>query len=755
MKIHGLRSKGLDAAFMHMVFCWYFLALVCISSLDGFSSMFGDSGGKSFFFADAALTHQVSYTVAGIAGTVGDKDGYPGTSLMVNPTALCASPLNYNGNEPGQVAIGSKNSFRTLNVQSWDAGYWFGQPPAVSIPTTGNISTVSVSNPYGCETSASVNSTFFVQGDGNLYIVLNATSVSLYQISSNLSFVDLAYYNESVYVISISQILFQCKVSGALVSACTQITLQGITENSAGQVGLSVSSDGLFVATGAALRRFSLTGGSIASISVPAVALHFMVERPDVLLAATLNAVYTVEWNATNPLEVTLIAGSPTSSTTCSTLTDYDASVTFCGIYRIFPIAYSSIFISTPSLATVRLLSFPDIKIIISFNFPFADGMIGAESNVSAVYDALNKAIHDSLSAIQPPFPSSELPFIRVNQSDTTIFPGNTSWMTNVTVQVPQTEFTGMDMEKAIAGANQTEVRDLTEDYYSETDFIVFTDSILVDLANATTKFVVSNASAFASRSALHYPLIYSTLPDQSNPSETADYANYDLFIKLLMPAVFSKIPPNTANSTTGSLLSAVSFATVIVEAMKEAYAHSQQGLLSFPESVYHISQYSALEQQAIRLRLLAVLDSRFDECADSQLPNLHNYQTGISNRTLVDANLNNGVAVSEYSVFVPDLYTGLDVQKCIDDTDWSGLNDWLNNLRKSNAACGQGCTIAIAVIVAVIIIIVIILLIVFVSKRRRLAVVVAPKPPQKPQFVSTVDLDNLDDDYTFSNPLA
>lgn len=748
------RGKNFGDAFKQPFFC-FLLVVISIGSLDSLSLTRSFSAEKTFLFTQAELTHNVSYTVAGVSGKVGDVNGYPGTSLLVNPTAVCASPLDYSTNTPQQVIIGSKNSFRTLNPVSWEAGYWFGKPPGVNVPTTGNTTIVSVSNPYGCETVAELNNTFFVQGDANLYVVRNATTVLLYNVKDDLSFVDLAYFNNSVYLISLSQVVFRCTVNDHNVSGCTEISLEGIIENGAGQVGVEASSDGLFVATGAELRRFSFRGESVASIPIPAVALHFMVEREGVLLAATWNAIYTVEWNVSNLLGATLIAGSPTSSSTCSTSTDYNKTVTFCGIYRLYPVSYASIFISTPSLATVRLLSFPDIKIVISLPIPFPDGMVGATDVVSAVYDAMNKAIHDALSLRLPSFPSSELPFVQVNQSNTTIFDGKYNWTTNVSVLIPQVNYVGKDMEKAIMEANFTDAFNLTQQYYSETDFFIFTDSILVDLANASTMFVVSNASAYASRSALHYPLIYSDLPVQSTPSITTDYENYNLFIKLLMPALFSKSAANVTNSTTGLLLSEVSFDKIILDSMKSAYAPSQQGLLSFQESVYHLSQYSPLEQKAIRLRLRDVLSTRFDDCADSHLPNLTNFQTGISNRTLISGGLNNGIAESMYNIFVPDVYTGLDVQKCIDDTDWSNLNDWLNNLNKSSGACNKGCIIAVAVVVAVIIIVLIILIIVFVSKRRRLAVVVAPKAPQKPEFIPTVDLDNLDEHSIYSNPLA
>lgn len=755
MKLCNKRRKNFFFVCEKICLCIFFL--VALSSVFGGSLFHTSSTASVKFFrlASAELTHNVSYTVAGIPGQVGNTNGFPGTSLLTNPTALCSSPVDYSGGRPNQVLIGARNAFRTLNSTSWEAGYWFGKPSGDGIPTTGNISTVSLSNPYGCEVATSLNNIlFFVQGDGNLYTVEKAGTLYSYVIDEKMSFVDVSYYDGKVYVVTLSQIVFQCDVSETDVQGCVQLQIEDVEENGAGQAGIAVSATGVFVATGEQLRWLSSSGGSIFSLDIPAVAVHFMVERAGVLIVATSTAVYTVEVETANVLKSTLIGGSSTSSTTCSTFTDYDKSTTFCGIYRIYPVEYDSIFISTPSLATVRLLSYPQVKIVISFEIPFADGMKNAEDVVSAVYDSLDKSVQTALSNMVPPLSPSVLPYIGVNQSDTTISPGNTSWITNISVLVPQLDFSGEDMEKAIREADYTDAVNITEAYYSKTDFIVFTDAILVDLANATTKFVVSNSTAFASRSALEYPLIYSDLPKQSNPSDTAKYANYTLFIKLLMPVVFGESTSNVANTTTGSLLSMINFGTVIINSMKKAYAPWQQGILSFQESTYHLSEYSDVDQQAIRLRLRETLGMRFKSCAKSVVgPN--NLQTGVSNRTLVVASLNNGVAFSEYFVFAPDIYTDLDVQKCIDDTDWSGFLDWLKGLRQSSSTCGEGCAIAIAVVVAVIVILLIILLIVYVSKRRRLAVVLAPKLPQKPQFIPTVDLDNLDEDHINQNPLA
>lgn len=755
MKLSNKRGKGFFFACEKV--CLSFFFLLGLSSI--FSGSFFHTSNtvsvKSFRLASAELTHNVTYTVAGIPGQVGNTNGYPGTSLLTNPTALCSSPVPYSGVGPNDVLLGTRNAFRTLNSTSWDAGYWFGIPSGNGIPTTGNISTVSLSNPYGCEVVTSLNNTlFFVQGDGNLYTVENASTLYSYVINAGMSFVDVSYYDGKVYMVTVSQIVFQCDVNETDVHGCVQLQIQGVEENGAGQVGIAVSAEGVFVATGAKLRWFSSSGGSIYSLDIPAVAVHFMVERADVLVAATSTAVYTIEISKSYALDATLIGGSATSSTTCSTFTDYDKSTTFCGIYRIYPVEYDSIFISTPSLATVRLLSYPQVKIVISIEIPFADGMKGAEDVVSAVYDSLDKSVQTALSNMVPPVSSSVLSRIGVNQSDTTISPGNTSWITNISVLIPQLDFSGEDMENATRDADYSAAIDLTEAYYSKTNFIVFTDAILVDLANGTTKFVVSNSTAFASRSALEYPLIYSDLPKQSNPSDRAKYANYTLFIKILMPVVFGESSSNVINTTTGSLLSMINFDTEIINSMKKAYAPWQQGILSFQESTYHLSEYSVLDQQAIRLRLRATLGMRFKSCAKS-VTNPNNLQTGVSNRTLVAASLNNGVAFSEYFIFAPDIYTDLDVQQCIDDTDWSAFLDWLKGLRQSSSTCNEGCAIAIAVVVAVIVILLIILLIVYVSKRRRLAVVLAPKLPQKPQFVSTVNLDNLDEDHINQNPLA
>lgn len=696
--------------------------------------------------ADAALTNKVSYTVAGIPGTVGDVNGYPGQSLLMNPAALCTSLL-----ESNQLLMGTKNALRTLRTTTWETENWFGRAPGSGVPTTGSIGTVSLTNPYGCVAAPSLGSVFFVQSDGNVYSLINSQTVQLFTVQASLSFVDVDFYDGYVYILSVTQKLYKCEVSPSshAVIGCTEIVLDGVTANGVGQVGLAVSSSGVIVATGDALKHFDFSGAMISSANIPAVDVHFMQKSTgQPLVAATSTALYTVSGAASSSsLSVQLLAGDPSGSTNCVTTTDYDKDITFCRIYRIFPISYAAIYLTTPALATTRILSYPDVKIPIVIDVPFPVNMTDAEGDMSTIYDGMDQAIKDALegSGVNPDY-------VQVNRSEVEVNHNKSSWTTTITVNVPQEDYPGKGLDGVIQGANFTPVIDEVNRYYNGSDEMVYTDDILVDMCNATTKFEVAAASAGAARGALQYPLIYTYLPDYLS-SDSA----YTLYMKLLMPEVFGNVPPQSHNTTTAPLLAKVDFENKILTGMKAAYAPSQQGTLKFPEQNYHLSQYSETEQQAIRLRLREILTARFAQCASSHELNptgTCEHVTGVSNRTTVPGDLNGNTA-SEYTIFVPDGYTDLNVQDCVDGTDWGDFEDWLNGLRTSSSKCGKGCIIAIAVVAAFLLLLLLILLIVCISKRRRLAVVVAPKPPPTPGFSSTVDMDSEEEEKAYSNPLA
>lgn len=713
---------------------------------------------------EGVLIDKVSYTVSGIQGEVGTTNGLPGKSILTNPSALCALPRSaYSPDEQigayrDWLLIGSKNAFRTFSPR-WETGFWFGKVPATGVPSTGPIESVSLVNPYACETIPGQDVTFFVQSDGLLYRIADSVITS-FMVNSPLSLVDLAFYDSKIYALSLAQELYVCSLNTNYeVSSCSQIFLQGIEVNPVDQVGITVSADGVFVATGKLLRLFSFTGASITSLSLSAVDVHIMQLTGDII-AATQRGIFSIEVQGST-LTPTLLAGTTdTSPTNCGTSADYDATVSFCEIYRIFPISYSSIFVSTPKLSTLRLLSYPDVVVVVQFHIPFPFNMSEAQSATSNIDDNIDAALQLVLE--ENGVLNHE--YFKVNRSSTVVFMGETSWLTNISVLVPQQQYTGFTIDTVIQSGDYTQAVDTVNEYYDLTSFFAFTDSILIDMCNASTAFVASNATAEAARHSLDYPLIYSSLPTFNNPSN----APYMLEMKLFLPAVFgdtSALLP--INSTTRPLLDKTYFTEAILKNMQEAYGPDMSGTLNFPEDTFHISEFGVDDQQKIRLCLRDILTERMKVCA---IKKTFGFQTegvaiedeiktssdeawnvvgpwanractneiGISNRTLASGNAK---PATEYSVFIPDIYGQLDVQSCIDDTDWSDFEDWLKNLKTNSGKCGKGCIIAIAILAALLLILLILLLVVCISKRRRLAVVAAPDPPlPKPGFVSTVD---------------
>eukprot|EP00796_Vickermania_ingenoplastis_P009486 gene9486-6656_t len=694
-------------------------------------------------YGEAALTNKVSYTVAGIPGVFGSVDGFPGKSELMNPSAICtAVPDTSTATTKGTLLIGTKNAFRTFRRQDYELGFWFGRSPGSGIPTTGPIDSVSLLNPFGCVSVSGTGATYYVQGNGFIYTVVDQSTVYAFTPkcpSEGCSFVDVTFFDNYVYAIDQRQKVFKCSVTSSTnaIASCTEIQLDSVDlSNSDGKVGIAVSSKGIFVASGASLDWYDTTGRIHLSSSIPAVDVHRMLTVPDTLIAVTAVGVYSVSTASNSALSPTLLAGTASTASTiiepCSTSTDYDGTApTFCSIYKVFPISFAEMYLTNQQLGVLRLLSYPTVTVPVSFNIPFPIGMTGAEQDLEDIYDKMDETVR---AALKEKYPDMDTNYVQVNRTDASV--STEGWVTTINVQVPQNVYDSA-MDTVIRGANYNSVINAVNAYYNGSDEMVYTDRILVDMCNATSQFVVAHSAANATAYALTYPLIYSTRPELSN----ADDAAVDtLFMKLLMPKVFGDVAAHdTSNTTTAPLLEAVDYAAALLLSLQESYAADRQGYIRFPEDPYHISQYGAEEQQKIRLYIQNAVTIRSKECSGQATVDMDPtgtcpYQVSVSNRTMVTGDVG-GQLAAQYWIFIPSVFSNFDVQTCLDNTDWSSFLKWLRNTSKSSSKCGTGCIIAIAVVAAVVVVILLIILIVCISKRRRLAVVNSNLNKKKSNF--------------------
>lgn len=693
--------------------------------------------------AEAALpTDKVAYTVSGISGKIDNIDGYPGVSVLDNPGALCPSlsqPSTVSAGYPVEtLLVGASNAFRNLSVSTWETGTWINNAPSSTTSTTGSVDSVSLVNPAGCATNLTSSAMYYVESNRYVYSVVDDV-VSVYSVCTGCTFVDVDMYDGKVYLLNLNLQLYVCTLgTDYRISSCTRQTLTGLTPNSIQKVGLAVSSEGIFVATGVSLAYFSFDGTALATTtSVHAVDVHFMLSNSSQLIAASERGIFSVEWTSSS-LTPTLLAGSSSTATvTCSSTTDYNGeSPSFCSVYRIYPISFANIYMTNADLSVVRLLRYPNEKVNVTLTVPFPEGMDGSAANMTEIYDAINEALKDALG-------TDYVDLIEVNRSAVTV--SNETFETTLVIELPQQSNTS-SIINAIENTDYTTALDLVEVYYNATDENVYSDNFLIDGCNATAELVARQTAAVLAQEALDYSLVYSGEPNQFGSTTSPN----SLFLKWLMPATFGG-----SNTTTHELLESIDYNEALVTAYKKSYAASMQADVSFPESTYHLNQMGAKNQRQVRAKIRTILISRFASCASSvsTTSSTCQSQVSISNRTLVSGT-ELGTSSSQYSIFVPDIYTGLDVEQCVKDTDWSSLEKWLKNLNKSTT-CGTGCIVGIAIAAAFVVILLLILLIVCLSKRRRLAAAVAPDPIAKPGFVSAVDLDATDDDQSFVNPLA
>lgn len=737
--------------------------------------------------------------VAGIPGAIGSVDGYPGTSTFFNPTGLCNSPFHLlNGNTPttavsvryANLLVGSTNYFRVFNRSNSYLGKWFGRAPLSNEPdnSDGPIATATVSGAFSCTSgtvaSASTNYaiTYYVVGSSDVRWVVQDVVYS-YTVDATAQFSALAWSGTYLYLLHQSEsAVHRCDVGDSAATNfapynCVRVSLDlgnWLTDPSQRARGIAASSTGIFIATGAALNYYSAFSFTlVASIdTIPFVDVRFGASNTNELYAASWTALYSISIGV-NTITATVIEGTESGNLDCipSINNNVDgASPTFCGIFRIFPISIDAIYITNAVASTLRELLLPPVVVPYVFvRRPFPIGFVGEEYIMPSLYTLMDTNVNSHLATTTDD---------RVTVDTTTGYVDSTNWDTNFTLDVPQRAYDITATRPAIASTNFSDVLAALDVYYNRTNEFIYGDRNLLPTCNRTKMFAIERRVGEGARTALGYPLIYTdptaTMTINDNPNITAT--------KLLMPASFGygEIDYNLYNETTHPALTRTDFNTLFLDVMPTVYEPDRQYLVSLPEQPYNFTGLSAERRTAARWIVLDIINKRLKECAlangdtGDHLYNWSDYnsdssnsfwdaavedlypncvsQVGLTNETQV---LRPGYTGSftEYDVYVPeDFDYSFNISQCLDGTDWSPLERYLNSttVSRSTTKCGTGCIVGIAVAAAVVAAIIIAVIVVLTSKRRRLATVVAA-PNQgvfQPKFASTVSQNDTDEYY-------
>ncbi|KAK7194639.1 hypothetical protein NESM_000382600 [Novymonas esmeraldas] len=720
-----------------------------------------------------AASVATAYSRAGItvAGSIRSDLNTQGTfpnSRISNPFGMCS---NYDATDvtDSTFLIGGSAYFFTFNRYTTNLGFWYGQADPGS--STGPIGTVLLIGVFGCATlppssgsSSTISTVYYVQGDNNLYWVTNATTVSMTLVQTNTSFFDVTIYNGAVYLFNSNNTVYQCTINpGGVVigSDCTKIPLTGSnaylglsTSTTATLKGFAVSAAGIFIAPSADLYWFSLSGAfQTSSTGLTFVDTKFTRNTDTanagapVLMAATSSAIYGIS-TAGSLLTYTIVSGTETAN--CDPRynnVDDPTSPTYCGIARIFPLSYDTIYMTTGSQSLVRAVLVSNTTVVDTLTrTPFPVYFVDSASVMPLTLAGMNYELDASANI---PYP-----YAAINQSTPAV--NDATWDTSFTVDVSNRFYSAPS-----AVTNTPYVGSLhgLQSYYNRTNEILFGDANVMPMCNLTKLLSIQRSIAATAREALEYPFIYTS---NAQNFMVSGQPNLTL-VKLLMPYPFGEILNSTGffvNTTTPAVLATVQFDITMLAAVRNTYASSRVFDQLFPGNTYPFDALTPAQLQQARWLIYDAILKRLAECAQEN-PYISSGSSSGSSGALVPGcvprvgitNLTEmalpGQVYSEFniSVFVPEtMLYNFSISQCLAGTNWTDVQNYLRTVTaKDRRKCDTGCIVGIAVASAVVAAILVVVVVIITSKRRRLATVVAPAATSEPKFTSTLDMDSHD----------
>ncbi|SCU70497.1 Enriched in surface-labeled proteome protein 8 [Trypanosoma equiperdum] len=508
-------------------------------------------------------------TVAGQFGVEGETNGYPNTTRLTEPYALCRGRTN------DEILVGSSNSFRNYSRKTKETGTYLRYNVGDSVISGSS----TINKPRSCVRRGSGNHTiiYFVDDQKDIkYIV--GDDVSSFSVPTSGSLNAVAVHEGSLYVTDQNnKSVWKCGLGGAgKPQSCEEKKFTSVTLDAKPE-GIAVTSKGIFVTARDSSNKGALLwldmSGSNRKGNVSGGFVDVFSTESGVLYAATEKELYTVTATDTS-LSVTLFAGKNTSQ--CYFPTNGE-DIVLCDNSRLLVIEEYEMYVTSKAKHTMRALTLPPVNLTAIFRgrpapvgYPNTTIM---EQFVASLTEDVNKALGTNDSYVDPDS-------VRVDPD---------TWETNFTVFVQQTRFDNTTEEK-LRSLTYTQTDKTVDEYYGLTDEYVYIDTVLVPFCDDASLVTIQRALAREAGRALNFSLVYADKPITFG----SDVAENVTAVKLLMPHSFK-------NATTPKQLSAANLTDFAHNLVKDLRASDTRVDITFPDPPFNFSAVVPEREQEVR----------------------------------------------------------------------------------------------------------------------------------------------------------